>query len=166
MTAAIILKILLSINGDQEPSATREALLRPIALAIQQASSGDRDKAAYLIALGAVESNFMRYVIEGRCQEGRYKCDIDPKTGKPRALGPWQLWEAACSRAHKAGSASFEIQTECVLSLAAFHARKCQASGPRNWSNSFAGHAGHSCKGSDPRWQKREALRLKYKERL
>lgn len=164
MNLANILTLLLEINGDPEPKEILARMLRPVAVAIQKASAGDRDKAAYLIALGAVESNFMRYVVEGRCLEGKYKCDVDKKTGLPRALGPWQLWEAACPKAHEVGLDSLDIQTECVLSLASFHKHKC--SGPPTWANAFAGHAGHSCKGGDPRWQKREALRLKYRGKL
>jgi len=156
MTSLKILAILMTINGDKEERAARQALLSPVAVAIYQASKGDPDKAAYLIALGAAESSFARYVLEGRCLEGRYKCDVDPKTGLPRALGPWQLWQAACQSAHKAGPSSFPQQAACVLERAGFWLRNCKS----GYTQAFSGHAGKGCQ-DHPKWQKREALRLK-----
>lgn len=163
MTSLKILLILLSINGDKtDTKEARMALLSPVATAIYQAAKGDPDKAAYLIALGASESAFARYVIEGRCLEGKYKCDVDPKTGKPRALGPWQLWEAACRAAHKAGPGSFLQQAGCVLDRASFWMRECRGKG---YVVAFSGHAGRACE-EHPKWNKREALRQKYRREL
>src|SRR5678815_1676311 len=47
---------------------------------------------AGLLELGEAEVHMARYVLEGNCLQGRWKCDRDPRTGQPRARGPWQVW--------------------------------------------------------------------------
>ena len=75
------------------PSAYEKAELEPIAAAIASVSA-TREDAASLIALGWHESKYARAVLEGRCHElGERACD------RGLALGPWQLHQAACSRA-------------------------------------------------------------------
>lgn len=48
-----------------------------------------------IVTVGEFETHYARYVGEGRCTEGRFKCDPDPK-GVPQARTYFQLWKATC----------------------------------------------------------------------
>lgn len=71
----------------------RDTLLRPVAEAIVEATSGDAARASALVAIGDGESAFARYVIEGRCKDGPKgaKCDWDYRKKRNMARGPWQV---------------------------------------------------------------------------
>jgi hypothetical protein len=158
---AKILAIMLTVNGDRDVAREeRIEFLKPVAEAIQEASGGSPDKAAFLLALGAKESHFARYVLEGRCLEGRFRCDVDKKTGLPQALGPWQLWKRACPKGHAEGAKSYLTQAKCALRLAKYHQKRC-----KTWPGTFSGYAGVGCSDAE-RWLRREQLRVSYLKRL
>lgn len=154
MTFETILMILVSLNGDNITKDEKINILNPVAMAIFEASNYDRDKAAALIAIGNKESTFSRYVIENRCLEGKYKCDIDKKTGLPRAVGPWQIWK----KYYKTGD--IKTQAKIAIGRFMFFKREC-----KTWEGAFSGYAGRGCS-TDSKWQEREKFRKKILKRL
>lgn len=110
------------------PSHYEQGDFRPIAEAIA-AVAADKAEAAAMISLGWHETKFSRLVLEGRCHElpAGMRCDGG------RALGPWQLHQAACPSAWvlatptsspEAQIASLPAQARCVVTLLRWGARR------------------------------------------
>jgi len=98
------------------------------------------DAAAALAVLGDRETHFAQYVGEGRCREGRFKCDPD-EHGNPQSLTYWQLKRKACPEAHALRDGSREQQkaaAKCAVRLW-FSARRRCASAPSAGSDRIAG---------------------------
>lgn len=119
-----ILSIILTFppfEGDKNLTIDeRRLFLKPVATAIAIAASdkpNNLDIIAAEITIGWFETRFAKYVIEGRCLEGRFKCDLDPKTGKPRAYGFGQVW-SWCRAAHEAPPGSVESINATALCVA------------------------------------------------
>src|SRR5688500_6491462 len=98
--ATAILAVLLAgprhVTDRDEADEAREARFEPLAVAIAVASKGNPESAARLIGEGRGESNFARYVQEGRCEDGPRGARCDPdKNGVARARTPWQTWKVS-----------------------------------------------------------------------
>lgn len=93
--AATVLVALKALPAypDQGSAEERDALLRPVAAVIVEATGGDAARASALVAIGNAESAFARYVLEGRCQDGPAgaRCDWDYRRRRNNARGPWQV---------------------------------------------------------------------------
>ncbi len=134
-------------DRDEDPAA-RRARLTPAAESIASEARTYEEGAA-LIALGEAESHFARYVMEGRCLDGprHARCDLDPRSGLPRAVGPWQVWHW-CTAAHAAAAGSRE-QLQAGARCAARHWRsarlRCIQRNPDVLAGAFSGYRGASC---------------------
>lgn len=132
--AAAILNVLLALppwHGDaRETGEEREARLAPWAVAIAEASGGDVELAAALVALGTHESHWAEYVTGYRCHEGpRGACDDG------RARGPLQV-HGWCE-----GGPSPEREARCAARiLRAFQARCWRGAHAGNWALPFAAY--------------------------
>lgn len=107
---------------------TSTAHYRSIAQAIA-AVTNRPEEIAMLLSQGWHESGFAAYVSEGRCLEGPSdaRCDVDNKTGKPRARTPWQVW-SWCTNAWVAPEGSVESMTaaaRCVLGKYRMGFKRC-----------------------------------------
>lgn len=95
VTAEIVLVALRALPAypDQGDAAERDALLRPVAEVIVEATGGDLARASSLVAIGNAESAFARYVLEGRCKDGPKgaRCDWNYRTRRNESRGPWQI---------------------------------------------------------------------------
>ena len=160
MTPEVILFVLLTLapwHGDRDEHHDARALrLAPVANAIVQASRGDRDVAAALIAHGAGETRYARYVIEGRCQDGPRGAQCDPdRHGRARARGAWQVWRVACPEAyaHPDGShVSIAAEARCAARLLRGGRHRCGT-----WEGAFASMGG-GARCSSPRAPERVRL--------
>ncbi len=78
---------------DQGDAEARDALLRPVAEAIVEATGGDLARASSLVAIGNAESAFARYVLEARCADGPKgaRCDWNYRLKRNESRGPWQV---------------------------------------------------------------------------
>lgn len=105
---AVVLAALRALPSypDQGDAAAREALLRPVAEAITEATGGDLARASALVAVGDAESAFARYVIEGRCKDGPVgaRCDWSYRERRNLSRGPWQVRSWCRSWDHPEGS--------------------------------------------------------------
>lgn len=130
-TLAVIL-LLSPWHGDRGDN-DREALLRPVAHAIDSVGHTREERAA-LIADAYTESSFARYVLEGRCSDGPpgQRCDPDAH-GVARARGPWQVW-------HYCQKNGLEGEAECVVRLLRMGHSRCAS-----WEGAFAALHGPSC---------------------
>lgn len=144
-----VLSTLALYEGDRdEAPAARDARLRQVAVVISEAAR-DYEEAAALIELGDAESRYARYVMEGRCLDGprHAQCDRDPRTGRPRAVTPWQVW-SWCQEAHRATPGS-EEQLRAGAECAARHwrsaKRRCADRNPDALVGAFSGYRGGSC---------------------
>lgn len=138
MNAELILSAMLSLpqyvadRGDTQEA--RAALLKPYAEAVADVSRGNRWKASALIALMWHESRLARYVVEGRCLDGKpgQQCDKDPRTGQPRARGATQVWRW-CTEAwrHPAGSwESIRGEVACASRMLSAGLQRCRGRHP------------------------------------
>jgi hypothetical protein len=108
--------------------------------AIIRAANGNQELAAALAVLGSLESAYARYVAEGRCHQGRWKCDVDPRTGKPRARGYWQAWAVSCPELHAGdGPPDVDIAAKCAANLLRFGKARC-----KTWAGAFNTYGGRS----------------------
>lgn len=144
MDTLSLMLFLPAFSGDAGDTQTaRRELYRPVAEAIDRATSNPLERAA-LVADGYFESRFARYVLERRCSDGPrgMRCDPD-KHGVPRARGPWQVWHY-CHRDGLAGEA------ECVLDQMRLGRVRCAS-----WEGAFSALKGGSCSwpGAVPRVQ-------------
>ena len=133
-----------------ETADERAVRLEPVAAAIAEASAGapagfSRGQwAAVLVALGKHESNFAKYVQEGKCSEGRpgERCD----DGK--AKSHFQLHYAACPAAWELEPgtvAELNAATKCASRLLASALRRCRSRNTDPLAGAFSGYAGASC---------------------
>lgn len=112
--------------GDEETPAERFDRLGDAADAIVAASGGDLQVQAALVTIGWFESHWSQLVAEGRCSEYRWKCDHDPRTGKPRALSNFQLWAGACPELHDADGPPDElVAAKCAARLWRYGRARC-----------------------------------------
>ena len=154
MTSAIhaLLVALPPFAAEPTPETADERAVRlePVAAAIWEASSGapagfTRGQwAAVIVALGKHESNFAKYVQEGRCSEGRpgERCD----NGKARTFA--QLHYAACPAAWQLEPgtvAELDAAAKCASRLLAAALRRCRSRNADPLAGSFSGYAGASC---------------------
>ncbi len=107
-----------------------------IANAISQVTSNPNEMAA-LLSHAYHESRFAAYVTEGRCLDGPRgaQCDLDRRTGKPRARTPWQVW-AWCSKAWNVPDGSNDALiagARCALSKLRMGVKRCGS-----WQGAFA----------------------------
>lgn len=152
LTVLALLSVILAgpvYVGDREESlADREERLRPWAAAIVEVSGNDVPLAAGLLELAEDESsNFARYIVEGRCLEGPWKCDPHPRTGLPRARGPWQVW-GWCRRAWKLrpGTAASALEeARCARRQLLGAKTRCAQAGRDPWVGAFSGYASKDC---------------------
>jgi len=130
--------------GDRGDSPeARAALYLPVAEAIARVSGSLEDEAA-LVALREHETHFARYVLEGRCLDGPRdsRCDVDKKTGLPRARGPWQGWFRYC-RAE--GGSVLEQDARCAIQNLHSAKHRCAVRALDVTAGMFSGYKGASC---------------------
>jgi len=125
----------------EETPEQRADLLRPVALAIAQATD-DRVEQAALVSLGWHESRWARYVLEGRCQDGPSGARCD----NGRAVSPWQVWAVACPSAH-AVPADHPVVNEraaaCAVRLLRGGRSRCRGLHPAgDWAGAFVAYGG------------------------
>lgn len=136
---AVLLALTPHVTDAGDTADERALLLAPVASAISTAARDTSDAAA-LIAHGAVESRYARYVIEGRCQDGPRGARCDPdRQGRARARGPWQVWAVACPDAWElpVGHESLHREAACTLRLLRGGRMRCQS-----WVGAFASLGG------------------------
>lgn len=125
---SIILAAMLSrpvfVDDRAEPAGLREARFLPYAEAIAEVAPSV-EWAAFLIADGDEESHGARYVLEGDCLSGRWKCD--PHGGRPRAQGYWQVWASACA------ATTPREELACVMKQARAGRARCST-----WAGAFS----------------------------
>jgi len=151
MLEELILSAMLSgpiWGGDvAETPEQRRELYSTVAEAIAEVAIETKDPkrtASILIALGENETTWSRYVLEGRCKDGPpgMRCDYDPKTGRVRARGPFQVWRW-CKKAWSAKDGSYESLVEgarCALSFVHRGLTRC-----KHWPGTFAAYRGQPC---------------------
>jgi hypothetical protein len=140
----VILSVMLSqptwYQDLDETPEQRADLLRPVAVAIELATS-DRTEQAALVALGWHESRWSRYVIEGRCVDGPKGARCD----NGRARSPWQLHARSCPSAWRLAEddpRALERSAACAVRLLRGARGRCRD----GWRGAFAGYArGASC---------------------
>jgi hypothetical protein len=136
MTPLIILTAILTLpvhatDRDLTPEERAE-LLAPVAAAYA-AQARTVEEAAFLIAQANGESHHAAYVLEGRCEDGPRGAQCDPdRDGKPRAVGPLQVWARYCKTAD-----TLEGQARCVLRYARDGRARC-----KSWLGAFAAQRG------------------------
>jgi hypothetical protein len=158
MTPQFLLSLLLSFaphkTDKAEPANERASRMSVVADVIAEVSKGDPHKMALLLAQGQAETHFARYTAtpEG-CKAGPKgaRCDIDKRTGEPRAKTHWQTWRTGCPKVWEATPGSREelvAATECTLRLMGAGARRCKRNGYSELEGAFAGvRGGAACTG-------------------
>jgi hypothetical protein len=99
--------------GDRHDSPeAREALYRPVAVAICKATE-DPGERAFLGSQAYHETRLARYVLEGRCHDG----PVGARCDDGRARGPWQVhrWCRAAWRETETAAARRVAAATCVL---------------------------------------------------
>jgi len=140
-------------RSEGESKEARTERLSRIESAITRAARGDRELIAAMVVVGTFESHWSRDIQAGRC--GKHQCDRDPKTGKPRALGVYQLWRPACAKLHDLPKPDIDVSSVCAANLLRFGRKRCG-----HWRGAFASFAG-SLDCDHPIGMKREAMRLR-----
>lgn len=106
---------------------------------------------AIMLGAGWGESRGAQFVLQNRCSSGPYgmRCDPHPRTGKPRALGFWQLWRVACPAAWQlplGSQESVNAQATCALNLLRGSRTRCGAQNPHGvLAGTFSGFHAKSC---------------------
>src|SRR5690606_5375436 len=113
----------VEVAKSDETPAEKLARLAAIEAAITRAARGDRELIAAMVVVGTLESHWSRDIQAGRC--GRFQCDRDPKTGKPRALGVFQLWRPACAKLHALPKPDIDVSSVCAANLLRFGRKRC-----------------------------------------
>jgi hypothetical protein len=148
-----------------ESSVERAERLKPVAVAIWEATDGDRagytrgQWAAVLASLAWHETRLAKYVQIGRCDLGRpgERCD------NGRARGLWQQWRVACPAAWATEPGSPEALREgarCASRLMYAAHRRCVSRASTALQGAFSGYAGASCTLRDAPARERTAWQL------
>lgn len=98
---------------------------------------------ALTLTVGEIESYWAKYIHENRCLEGPWKCDINPKTGLPRAKSNFQLWPSACGQWSQIKGADLEstkTAANCSAKLLSIGVNRC-----KTIKGAFNVYAGKSC---------------------
>jgi hypothetical protein len=151
MLQEFVLSILMSFpvwkydRGDTEEE--RRALLTPTATAITivaNESDNPMETAAILSMLSQRETGLARFILEGRCKDGPPGIRCDWKGGRPRARGPFQVWDW-CKKAWALPAASVAGIAEggrCALALVKRSLKACKRS---RWPGAYARYRGQKC---------------------
>jgi len=133
-----------------EPEWQRQARLSLVAQAVDQAAvrhaGGEvrrSELACALLAVGWRESHWSAYVGQARCEQGTWNCDVDRRTGLPRARTYWQLWPAACRPLESVppgSDAAVIVGAACAARYLAAGRRACGS-----WQGAFGYYAGRGC---------------------
>jgi hypothetical protein len=113
---------------EKQSLEARRERLRSVAAEIARETS-NLDEIAAVLTLGEAETHFAIYVGEGRCSEGRFKCDPDFR-GRPQARTYWQLWVSTCPMAWRALEGSPEelrAAVKCALDRWRFGLGRCKS---------------------------------------
>lgn len=159
----VLLSVLLSLpvhfTDRDEPVCERHERMHEVAKAIHAATEratgtawrGTRSElAAALITLGKHESHFAGYVGSGDCLSGPSdaRCDLDPRTGQPRARSYWQIWQVAWPPLWRLEPGTPEALQEAAYGAAVRWAGawyRCRDRAPTSAVGAFAGYGGASC---------------------
>jgi len=165
---ALLMGLSRHFTDADESYAERAGRLAVVAVAIVDATGGDIGRAARVVALGQAESNFARYVTEGRCQDGPVGSRCDPnRHGEPQSLGPWQQRRCSCPRAWDAPMGSVEqlrASARCADRILREAHRRCQRRVADPEAGAFGGYRGVDCA-----WQggvRRAEMSRRYRARL
>lgn len=102
--------------------------------------------AATMITLVQSETGLARFILEGRCKDGPpgIRCDWDKRTGRPRARGPFQVWDwcKAAWRLPASSVAGIAAGGRCALDLVHRSFKDC---GHTKWAGAFSRYRGQKC---------------------
>lgn len=162
---AVLLLMPRAAYDESEAPTLRRARLAAVAAAIADASEracgrdaprvlwrGDPPHlAARLAVLGQRESQYARYVGEGRCAVGPAgaRCDPHPLTGVPRARTYWQLWQVAAPRVWRLPQgAPLELREAAwrAAQLLAGARTRCRGRGVSELAGAYSGYRALSCR--------------------
>lgn len=126
-----------------------EAAARPYAEAVSEVAGSDVSLAAALVeemrAEGGGGGVPALYVLEGRCLEGRWKCDRDRRTGLPRARGPLQVWSWCKAAWALPPGESAREEVACAKKALLGARDRCRDQVVDPWVGAFSGYAWRSC---------------------
>lgn len=133
-------------TGECEPMIARESRLRDFSEQVSLVAQS-REDAIILTVLAWEETKLARYTLndcETRPPKASGDCDRDPKTGKVRARGYWQLWERSCPALWATPTGSRESVLEgakCALRLFKAGQASCKRKGVKDpLEAGFAGY--------------------------
>ena len=112
---------------------------------------GDRlTLAAAVLAMGWHETRWASRAQDGRCLElpKGQQCDRDPKTGEPRAFGPWQQWRVSCAAAWNFDATSpdaLRAGAWCATRRLAIDSQFCSTDGAPDFAGAFGRSAAKGC---------------------